>query len=185
MSKSRNSLFAAALGAAMFIGATGSADATTYYLNGVTFSGGGTASGYFSTNVSGYLDGWSITTTNGTITGHLYTNTINASYSPGDAAITFYYDTPSYGGYLYLVIGSPIEDITTFATLLAGSSECADYGCAAVDPDVRYASGSISLTAPAVPEPGSWAMMILGLGAAGAALRTGTARRRRSALIAG
>ncbi|MBU1378316.1 MAG: PEPxxWA-CTERM sorting domain-containing protein [Alphaproteobacteria bacterium] len=65
----------------------------------------------------------------------------------------------------------------TFTTSAAGSAKIY-FGTTSAD-NVGPMVDNVSLTAVAVPEPATWAMMIMGFGAAGAVLR-----RRRTALAA-
>ncbi|CAM3195595.1 hypothetical protein SPAN111604_09775 [Sphingomonas antarctica] len=146
------------------------ANATTYYLQNVKFADGTSATGSFSTNVSGYPDGHSITTLTGTLTGYHYTNDINVSYNPGVSGFTVYHNDPSYKGFLTLTVGQSLDSITTPTVLLTGgtSYECSDYSC----PNGiarNVVSGFLSTTQ--VPEPASWALMLLGFGALGTGLR--------------
>ena len=67
-------------------------------------------------------------------------------------------------GFFLFNIGTPIESITTALSASSGA--------------VLYQTGN---PPPAVPEPGTWAMMLLGFGAIGFSMRS---RRRRSGLLA-
>jgi hypothetical protein len=67
------------------------------------------------------------------------------------------------------LIGAGVHTINVHGTVIATSSvDAASYG------------GTINLSAVAVPEPGTWALMIMGFGGAGAMLRS----RRRQATFA-
>lgn len=144
------------------------ADATTFYLDDVSFAGGGTATGSFTTNSAGFVESHDIVTTTGVIAGYHYIDDINVSYNPGDASITFYHNDPAYDGFLTLQLASPIDGITT-AALLTSSLECSSYSCPNGTAR-QILSGSITTTSP-VPEPASWVLMTIGFGGMAAALR--------------
>ncbi len=163
-------------GAAALIGllVAGAASADTFYeLKDVQFSDGTALTGDFSINGSGYLGTWDVTSLDGTgITGNEYTPSINATYSPGDTSITFY--RPSYIGFLTLTFAHALNG--TADAILSGATssfECSGYSCATPN---RYvvADGSPML---AVPEPAAWAMMVLGVGGIGGALRRRSVRK--------
>jgi hypothetical protein len=165
----RTHVLGAVLGVAMASGFASAANATTYYLHGAEFDDGTSVTGFFSTNVSGYFDGYDIATVNGAIAGYHYVyGVINATYNPGDSGATF--NRPDYIGYLSLSAAGPIDGLVTGSLALTGISECDTFGppCP-VGHGRSFSSGSLSLT-PA-PEPTAWALMMLGFGAVGLALR--------------
>jgi hypothetical protein len=165
----RTRILGAVLGLAMTSGFASAASATTYYLQGATFDDGTSVSGSFSTNVSGYFDGWDIKTVSSAIGGYHYVyGVINAGYNPGDSGATF--NRPGYVGYFSLAAASPIDALTSGTLALTGISECDTYGppCP-VGHGRSFLSGSLSLT-PA-PEPAAWGLMVLGFRAIGFALR--------------
>ena len=165
----RSAMLAAVAGTLVVLGAP-NALATTYYLQNVEFADGTFATGSFSTNVSGYVNGYDIVTRTGTITGYDYTDTINVTYNPGDATIVFYHATPSYDGYLSLTGVSAIDSGATDSLATGGASyECSSYACPSGTARI-ITSGSLT-TVPPVPEPASWALMITGFALIGAAAR--------------
>lgn len=164
----------AAMSAALSFGAA--ANAETYTLKDAQLSDGTKVSGAFSTNLSGYIGSYDISTVDGAITGYHYNNQINVAYTPGGTSISF--SRPDYVGYLTLVFAHPLG--AGGVPLLTGvggpSLECNTYGCSSASANDRYLIAGVL----AVPEPGSWAMMLTGLGAIAAALR----QRRRPGLSA-
>jgi hypothetical protein len=145
-------------------------------LENVQFSDGASASGTFSIDQYGFLDGFDITTTTGSaLTGYTYTPVINALISDGDTVITFNRDLPNaYDGFLQLVFANPItvpgtDPLVTCDPSTPGSCnsnvsfECdgyeqADNSCLA---DVRYVVSGFAQDP--VPEPGSVALLLTSL----------------------
>ncbi len=167
----RLSILSAVAGAAVALAAASAADATTYYLKDVRFEDGTTATGSFSTGVTGFPNGHDITTVDGLIAGYHYTPNINVTYDPGDSAITFFHLTPtSYEGFLTLAVAGPIDAISGDVALLTTSYECSSFSCPRGTP--RFVvSGFLTTVVPAVPEPATWGLTILGFAALGTALR--------------
>jgi hypothetical protein len=153
---------------------------TTVMLDGVTFSDGGTASGYFDLNVYGYLDAAAITTTPGTSQAHVplagYTyglagSGVPAGPLPFDSIFSFGSTADAFvlvltaqdaisltgSGFVPLVPGS------TGVTTLAGSYEaCTENAAACGGPS--YQDGRL-LTAGAlyVPEPAAFSILALAM----------------------
>jgi len=135
--------------------------------------------GTFSLNSFGYIAGppfgaaYSVTTTSGTLPGNAYASGQIPSAeinNPTNTIVTFQE---------YLPVGSPnTVDVLqlTFAgtlglgnnTLLGGSDgpswECIGFSCPTNGPIRHVLDAEVNVvgTAPAVPEPSTWAMMILG-----------------------
>jgi hypothetical protein len=159
------------------------ASATVYTLDNVTFDDGQTANGFFSTDVDGFVDAIDITTTTGSIAGFHYTQNINPEYNPGDSTITFERagpgdeNPPADDGFLQLTFSHAIDGASPNA-LITGeegpSLECDSFTCPTDPGSVErfVASGSIT----SVPEPGTWALMTIGLFGIGYGIRT--SRRR-------
>lgn len=158
-------------------------------VNGV-FDDGGALSGYFNINVYGFLDGYDLTTTaGGTQSGFDYTPS-DSYFSNG----AFYVDAqPGYEQDLHLAFSDPVSTPVAVDPIIGGeggpSYECINsFSCyIPLGGQVRYlASGYASagggningLNLDPVPEPGVWAMLVIGFGALGGALRV--ARRRTS-----
>jgi hypothetical protein len=171
---------ALALAAAAVTSATSAAPAqaqTTYYLRNVTFSDGTAVNGSFSVNSSGYPAGYNFVTTDGDLTGYHYNNDINVSYNPGDSTITFFHSDPSYDGFLTLTGHDPIDSVTVDPLVFGGASlECSSYSCPS-GVSRNIVSGFLTT---AIPEPATWAMMLVGFGGVGGTLRLG----RRKVLAA-
>lgn len=168
------SLACAVLGAAT----SASAAVLTWTLQDVTFVDGATATGWFSydTDIKKALN-WDITTAPGAVAPGT-----NYQPSTGNAGSELYglHDNimfrPSVGGYLYLHFVGPLTAAGGTVNLLTVSSP--EGSIEAFTPGVSRAVRSGSAVA-VVPEPGTWALMILGFGAAGASLR-----RRARAVVA-
>lgn len=167
---------------------------TTWNLTG-TFNDGGLLAGTITLNVYGFLENnFTITTTAGSLqSGFTYTaadsffsNTTTTSFP---AAPPFYIDfQPGYENDLHLQFSSD-PGVPAATDLFVGgyqgpSFECQNsYSCYTEptdNPTIRYlTSGEATM---ALPEPESWALMILGLGGIGGALRFN--RRKPAAAIA-
>jgi hypothetical protein len=164
--------------AILSIAANGSAAKAdvVWNLENVQFSDGTSASGSFSINQYGYLDGFDITTITGSaLSGYTYTPIINAQISDGGTVITFNRDLPhAYDGFLQLVFADPITVPGTDPLVACNPStpgscnptvsyECdgyeqLDHSCFA---DVRYVVSGFAQDP--VPEPGSVALLLTSL----------------------
>jgi hypothetical protein len=151
-----------------------------YNLSG-TFTDGGTLSGCFYINVYGYLDRsvpWSITTTTGTVlSGYTY-DVADAYLATGSNYIDV---EPGYTQDLHLVFTNSLSTTGSNPIVVASSFECdGSYSCFDLGGGtVRYLTpGSSPAGSGSVPEPASWALMILGMGVGGSVLR-----RRRPAAV--
>jgi hypothetical protein len=94
-----------------------------------------------------------------------------ASLAAFQAAPTIINTTLTWNGSAYVVSGTEFPTQPLFATFDAPSTITFSAGDATRDDNY----GGVSLRFTAVPEPATWAMMVLGFGGAGVALR---ARRR-------
>jgi len=172
------SLVIAASMACAVLGAATSAGAAilTWTLQDVTFVDGGTASGSFVYDTASHATSdWDITTTAGTTLAGFH-------YQPSGGLVQIdvfstntllFAASPSFSSYLYLHFAGPLTAAGGTVALLTVRSP---QGSLEAGPPVGRAvqSGSVSAV---VPEPGVWALMILGFGATGSALR----RRARGA----
>jgi hypothetical protein len=151
-------------------------------LNDVKFDDGTTLSGSFTVNVYGVVTNWNLLTVDGTLTGYDYTPTINAqAHYPITNYVVFNHLTPAaYDGYLDLVFQNPLT-VPGIDLLVTGHSsyECGGFAtgagaCNTSRASIRYIESGF---ASAVPEPSTWAMMILGFAGVGfmAYRRRGTA----------
>jgi hypothetical protein len=184
-------IFKLALGVAAAATVATAANATEllWTLQDVTFDDGGTASGSFEFNTAtlAYTDINMTTTTGTALTGSTYT------------AFDIYSTPRDYGFGSNVAgetaTGDPLLDINTTApagfslpgtvalgnpnaTFFAAEGTCYQDGCLNYVP-VRDLTGSAVGVIVAVPEPATWAMLMLGLGGVGLALR-----RRRVAFAA-
>jgi hypothetical protein len=161
---------AACAAALMAAAAPSAASADVHWTVNGTFDDGGSLSGFFDINVYGYLSDFDLTTTaGGTDPGFEYTPE-TSYFSNG----SFFVDAqPGYQADLHLaflgdlshaVLNNPIDGgVGGPSYECVGSFSCylPAYGA------TRYLTGG----AASVPEPAGWALMILGFGGVGAALR--------------
>jgi hypothetical protein len=157
------------------------ASTISWTLSGVTFGDGGTASGTFSTDsATGNLLSFDITTTVGTtLPGFVYDASTsrlfdNNHYSANSFVLVN--NNPFAMPYLNLAFVNPLTsngvDLLTTSGFYFGSWECDDCSPS------RQITGGEAISA--VPEPSTWAMMILGF----AGLGLMAYRRRTSAMLA-
>lgn len=140
-----------------------------------TFSDGATFDGTFEYDpVTKAFGSYSVTATAGNLPAITYTGANSGAYSGGGAGpnnfILFLDNGSRYFNFSFL---SPLVEGTQ-AINVASSYDCNNCGTFR-----RVTAGSVSSVA-AVPEPATWAMMLLGFGAIGASMR----RRRRVTAIA-
>jgi hypothetical protein len=159
------------------------------------FADGGTLSGFFDVDKAGVLFDWNIVTTAGTgaspFAGETYENGLSGATSGNaDSVIDvgFHFNnvlnlafasslfTPIASNAL-LVAGSPgpsFECIGSFScgNGVAGTNRFLISGSAVASGTTISGAGGGGGNGPGVPEPASWALMILGFGATGALLRT-------------
>ncbi|MBC9878229.1 PEP-CTERM sorting domain-containing protein [Bradyrhizobium sp. INPA01-394B] len=129
---------------------------------------GGTLNGTFTINVYGYNGPVNITTTTGVaMAGDVYTGLWNSSINnPTDTVTIFLSDGLIYQRYIQLTFANPLT-VPGVDPIVGGaggpSFECNNWSCSG---GIRYlAEGSAAISA--VPEPSSWAMMVLGFAAMG------------------
>ncbi len=147
-----------------------------------TFDDGATVSGYFNINVYGYLDGFDLMTTDGSITGYDYMP--STTYLDGGATdLTFNRADPyAYQGALQLGFSGPLAGygLQALVTGEGGPSWETSWYVSAQDvpPEpVRYlVSGAVI----GVPELSTWAMMLAGFVGLGLAAH----RRARKGAVA-
>lgn len=150
-------------------GATSSRADVVWTLTDVPLDDGTLLSGHFSINVYGFLNpDWSLTTQNGTLPGASYLPVIN-SVDVTSTTVGFLPPGSPYQGILFLTFQDPLTAPEAHNSIIGGSQgpsyECFGYLC---DPHlgssgtIRYVLGGNTSFASAVPEPSTWAMMILG-----------------------
>ncbi|WP_298281536.1 PEP-CTERM sorting domain-containing protein [uncultured Bradyrhizobium sp.] len=160
--------------ASCFGTATPSRADIVWTLTDVPLNDGTLLSGHFSINVYGYLNpDWQLTTQNGTLPGASYLPVIN-SVDVTSNTVGFLPPGSPYQGILFLTFQDPLTVANAHNSIVGGvpgpSYECFGYQC---DPSlgpvgvIRYvANGPLSF-ASSVPEPSTWAMLILGFLAMG------------------
>ena len=176
---------AAVMGAALMAAPSAANADVTWVVNG-SFIGGGDVTGYFDINVYGFLDGYNLTTTAGALPGFDYTPA-DSYYSNG----TFYVDAqPGYAQDLHLQFADNLSVPVANNPIVGGdggpSFECVDsFSCFIPSGgETRYIGEGFA--AGAVPEPATWAMMLLGFFGLGVLLRAHhRADRDLAALAAG
>ncbi len=163
-------LAAGVAAALLSVGAPAQAD-VVYTLTDVPFIGGGSLSGTFDINVDGYLTTWNITTTaGGGFAGTTYVPT-NYTYDPPGPLNAYTYSNaigllPSYAspyyGELYITFQNTL--LPGQPNSITGGYECIGWSCApglGLAGQIRFI-GTGEGGAPSVPEPSTWAMMVLG-----------------------
>lgn len=182
-------LSAAAAAATLAMAGAAHAD-TTWNITG-TFNDGGTLTGSVTLDQYDYLLGdFTLTTSGGAQTGFTYTSADSYFSNSAPGSSPFYIDfQPQYYADLHIVFTNDLGVAAPTNLIIGGyqgpSFECQNsYSCPADGGDpafaIRYLSGEATLAG--VPEPASWGLMILGLGAVGATLRLG--RRKPVAAVA-
>ena len=164
---------------------------TTWNING-TFNDGGTLTGAITLNQYGYLENnFSLTTSGGALTGFTYTSADSYYSNNNPGSTPAYVDfQPQYYSDLHIQFGNDLGTPAPTDPIIGGyqgpSFECDNsYSCPTGSSDdyaVRYLTSGEATLAGGVPEPASWGLMILGLGAVGGALRMG--RRKMGLAVA-
>jgi len=134
--------------------------------------------GSFSISSGGYLTSWNITTQTGSLTGYDYISPpagINGGINyPVDTDVVFNHGTPpgftdAYNGYLNIDFTNSLTTPGLNQILTGGASyECGGYGStsgACTSSSIRFVGADNF--ASAVPEPASWALMIVGFAGIG------------------
>lgn len=158
----KKSVLAAAAFASMIFGATSANAAKTFNLSGVTFSDGSTVTGSFTTNDAvSAVTNYSIATSG--FLAQTYTQA-NGFASINSSSLSF----TAYGFIFDQVLRLDLSRaLSTSGASVTGGSESVFILSRSV-----ANGGTVSLsTTPAVPEPATWALMILGMGAVGFAMR--------------
>lgn len=163
-------VIAAVVAAGTLAAMPSAAKADVTWLVSGTFSSGGTVSGSFNINTYGYLSGYDLLTTAGDGFSSFDYTEQNSYFSNG----TFYVDAqPEYQGDLHLeFVGDLSVPVANNPIVIGGPSyECqGSFSCyVPTDGAIRYITGGFA--SAAVPEPAIWAMMLVGFGGLGVALR--------------
>jgi len=164
--------------------AAGPAAAEVKWYVDATFADGGTLKGYFSVGPQDYYaqDVHLTTSANGPFAGFTFGGATDIAIGLEDNHTVVPLYGPTYSGDQLVLYAENTLDVAGPNALLSTSFECFDsYICPTSPPgDTRYIVGpsTLSLSASA-PEPGAWALMLVGLGAVGFAARL----RRRAAAI--
>jgi hypothetical protein len=159
-----------AMVAACLLGRASDARADVVYNVSGVFNDNTSLTGYFTINQYGYIGTFDFTTASGTLSAYTYTP--STSNKSGCGADCIFFGRPNYFGGLALTFENPILTVAAGASfvpdsILVGSPgpswENLNWGSAQAP--VRFL---VSETVTAVPEPSTWAMMILGFLGVGA-----------------
>ncbi|HWF00240.1 MAG TPA: PEPxxWA-CTERM sorting domain-containing protein [Caulobacteraceae bacterium] len=148
------------------------ASSTVWMFHDVSMSGGTDLEGTFTTDPStGALETWDISIAGGPQNGYEFANTINPHVAivAGPQQFTIGNDFTNYISFTFTQSLAGNFGPVDIASASFTCGACGDY----------FVSGDTGLAA--VPEPASWAMMILGVGVTGATLRLARRRRRAAA----
>lgn len=154
--------------------AEANAAAVAWTLTGATFTDGGIATGSFTFDAgTGQVSAFSLSVTGGNtpVFAPFTWNEATATYANllGTDGVLSFRDNLS-SRQLRLAPGGALTDAGGTIALDLGNLFAAD--CFNCNPFRAFASGSlVAAAAPAVPEPGTWALMLLGFGAVGLAFR--------------
>jgi PEP-CTERM motif len=151
-------LGAVAAVAACLGGAATSAKADVHYIVSATFDDLTTLSGFFDVNIYNQLTNWDLITTGGTLPGYEYTPA-STSLS-GCVGNCFSFNLPIYNGGLMLTFANPIGSFGP-DPIVGGGPSWENLSFTIGGPPIRYVAVE-SGVATGVPEPATWAMMLLG-----------------------
>lgn len=172
----------AAVVAAMCTAMVGTAAADTWYLSGVTFNDGATASGSFEYDASTFsVSAFNLTTTAGVLSAFTY-DASNSYFASANVwlANNLVWVSPVGNRYIALTFTSALTngggtvELRTGAYSASGSWECNN--CAIIRTVTDGLVSTIPVSVSAVPEVETYALLLAGLGLIGA-----TARRREQA----
>ena len=164
---------------AVFAGASGSKADVTYIISGV-FDDATTLSGEFTVDVYGYveLSSLSLTTVDGTIAGYVYTASTADPDGCGTNCAGYGRTSPPYLGGLQLTFMNPLGSSAPDPIIGGeGGPSWENLSYTIGGPPIRYLASGVAT--PIVPEPATWAMMLLGC--AGLSFAGYRAQRRTAA----
>jgi PEP-CTERM motif len=147
--------------AGVVVGATGSKADVTYIVSG-TFDDSTTLSGEFTVDIYGYVELSSLflTTSNGTITGYVYTSATADPDGCGANCVGYGRTSPPYFGGLQLTFMNPLGSSAPDPIVGGeGGPSWENLSYTIGGPPIRYLANGV---ATPVPEPATWAMMLLG-----------------------
>jgi len=165
-------LVAGALSLAGFMGAASDAKADITYIVNATFDDLTQLTGDFKINVSHYVSSWDLTTATGaTVSSYNYTPTTGYTSSLCGPSCESFFRTGYFGG-LQLTFAAPLGSYGV-DRIVAGIGSWENHSYTSGGAPIRYVTSG---TVTGVPEPSSWALLLIGFAGFGVAKHRRTRR---------